>query len=235
MVKAKQVLKQGFRMDFNCGNTSIWYSGWTSLGPLCNLLPFVHISDTQRCVKDLWNAGGWDFSLLYTLILEAIQTHICSIPIPPSAPVETDSWSWWPNSDHKYKAKSGYLWLQEHLRLFDHPEFYMGDIMSWLRRNFRGLNGSIFLSVVWWIWRWRNNSVFNSDNWNANFVIQQILLMSMEFDVSGLPDDNESQAPKHFWWSAPPDGTFKLNVDRSFQGQTHMMFAGGIIRNSKGH
>lgn len=45
ILKAIDTLRNGFQMRLNLGNTSFWYSDWTGLGPLCNWVDFVHISD----------------------------------------------------------------------------------------------------------------------------------------------------------------------------------------------
>ncbi|KAJ1384246.1 putative ribonuclease H protein, partial [Sesbania bispinosa] len=93
-------------MDLRGGGTSIWYMDSTGLGPLCHLLSFVHISDTQLSVKDLWIGGHWDFFVLYTLILEDIPTHIRSIPIPSISVDELDTWTWKESYDCNYTTKS---------------------------------------------------------------------------------------------------------------------------------
>ncbi|KAJ1407482.1 Reverse transcriptase zinc-binding domain [Sesbania bispinosa] len=113
IIKVKNKLKQGFMMDFHRGDISIWYKDWMGMRPLCNLLPFVHIADTQRIIKELWHDGGWDFSKLYKVLPEVIQSYICTIPIPPTASDDLDTWSWWVSADRKYSSRSGYLWLQE--------------------------------------------------------------------------------------------------------------------------
>ncbi|KAJ1387847.1 Endonuclease/exonuclease/phosphatase superfamily [Sesbania bispinosa] len=69
IIKAKDSLHQGVKMNFGRGDTAVWDEDWTGLGPLCNQVPFVHISDTLKCVKDLWPNGCWDFSVAIVLIL----------------------------------------------------------------------------------------------------------------------------------------------------------------------
>ncbi|KAJ1437578.1 Ribonuclease H domain [Sesbania bispinosa] len=111
ILKAKEFLHDGFRMEFQNDDTSIWYQDWTGLGPLCNILPFVHISNTQSVVKQLWNNGQWDFSSLYTPVPKAILHYIRTIPIPTSILEGSDNWCWVSSSSRSYCAKAGSEWL----------------------------------------------------------------------------------------------------------------------------
>ena len=43
IVRALSVLKPGFEHKLGCGNASLWYDHWTSLGPICHHVPYVDI------------------------------------------------------------------------------------------------------------------------------------------------------------------------------------------------
>ncbi|KAJ1397247.1 putative ribonuclease H protein, partial [Sesbania bispinosa] len=49
-----------------------WGTDWTGLGKFCHKIPYVHISETNLHVKDLWNNGGWALSSLATPLTEHI-------------------------------------------------------------------------------------------------------------------------------------------------------------------
>lgn len=46
-------------MRINSGNTSFWYSDWTGQGRLCESVDFVHISDTDLSLNQVWQADRW--------------------------------------------------------------------------------------------------------------------------------------------------------------------------------
>ena len=47
ITKAWDNLMEGFVWELGNGSSSFWYDSWSPLGKLCDLVPFVHISDTQ--------------------------------------------------------------------------------------------------------------------------------------------------------------------------------------------
>ncbi|KAJ1402411.1 Ribonuclease H-like superfamily [Sesbania bispinosa] len=53
--------------------------------------------------------------------------------------------------------------------------------------------------------------------------------MNVEFDAAGFADKVTSPSP--LWWSAPPEGTIKLNVDGSFLGSSRIMATRGLLAN----
>jgi hypothetical protein len=64
-------------MRIGIGETSFWYEDWTKLGPLCKLVYFVNISDTNLKLHDVCKDGSWDLQTLTTMIppdvVQAIQ------------------------------------------------------------------------------------------------------------------------------------------------------------------
>ncbi|KAJ1377886.1 Reverse transcriptase-like [Sesbania bispinosa] len=102
----------------------------------------------------------------------------------------------------------------------------------WLQRLCRGPNSSLFLAGLWWSWCWMNNFIFNEEKWDVDFVVRNILCLSEEIEdmrrVGDLTD------PKNMWWSSPPPGFLKLNVDGSYCGHNRAMYTGGVLRDSSG-
>ncbi|XP_019415559.1 PREDICTED: uncharacterized protein LOC109327034 [Lupinus angustifolius] len=84
IVKATNMLRSGFRLHLGDGDLSLWYDNWSGLGLLCSMVVYVHISDTQLTVKDLWKDSTWDFNLLYTLIHVHVKEAIVQLIIPSS-------------------------------------------------------------------------------------------------------------------------------------------------------
>ena len=46
--------------------------------------------------------------------------------------------------------------------------------MDWLKSQLRGDQGTLFIVVVWWCWRWRNEMVLGSTKWTFNEVLHRI-------------------------------------------------------------
>ena len=53
LVRAYQLLGIGFAMSLGNGQISFWFDKWLLNGPLYNLVPFVHISDSDLQVWDI--------------------------------------------------------------------------------------------------------------------------------------------------------------------------------------
>lgn len=66
IIKAAEVLKQGFITRIGRGDVSIWYDKWLDRGCIAELIPFVNIQDTQLKVKDIFYEGMWHFNTLAT-------------------------------------------------------------------------------------------------------------------------------------------------------------------------
>ncbi|KAJ1430383.1 Ribonuclease H-like superfamily [Sesbania bispinosa] len=80
--KAKDILKDGFSLRIGSGNSFLWYSVWSELGKICDLVDYVHISDSTLQVRDIWSNGLWSFNNLATPIPNNIKDVIQGIPIP---------------------------------------------------------------------------------------------------------------------------------------------------------
>jgi len=50
----------GYSFRISSGDSSIWNIDWSQLGPLCQLVSFVNISDLVMCLKDMCEDGKWN-------------------------------------------------------------------------------------------------------------------------------------------------------------------------------
>lgn len=57
IVRAKTAVANGYGVSLGDGSSSLWYSDWLGTGPLASRVPFVHITDTELRVADLWQGG----------------------------------------------------------------------------------------------------------------------------------------------------------------------------------
>ncbi|MCI29947.1 RNA-directed DNA polymerase (Reverse transcriptase) [Trifolium medium] len=66
IIRAKDILKDGYSWRAGSGSSSFWYTPWTTLGRLGSLVPFVDIHDLQLSVKDVLSTGNPHTQSLYT-------------------------------------------------------------------------------------------------------------------------------------------------------------------------
>ena len=66
IVKAAKALMDGFGWNIGDSQKSFWYDTWLPFGPLCNKLPFVHITDFDLKLSEVWRDGAWDLASLHT-------------------------------------------------------------------------------------------------------------------------------------------------------------------------
>ena len=118
IVKVGKLLKDGFHLKLGCGEASFWYESWLHDGPLCKDVPYVHISDSDLKVKDIWDMGTWRLERIYTPlnpnVLQRIQDS--RIWLHPSS---EDCWAWMYESSGSYTISSGYWWIYR--RMFEVP------------------------------------------------------------------------------------------------------------------
>lgn len=58
IVHAFHFLREGFKMRLGNEDCSFWFDDWTSEGCFCQKVPYVHISDSDMWVRDVWRDGG---------------------------------------------------------------------------------------------------------------------------------------------------------------------------------
>ena len=114
LVKAWNLLKPGYTIRIGRGDSLFWFGSWHPQGPLCNLVPYVHISDTQLKVRDVWRDGEWRLEVLMTVVTEEVKTRLENFFVWLHNDVE-DLLVWKCSQVGKYIVASGYAWLQHNL------------------------------------------------------------------------------------------------------------------------
>ena len=107
------LLQDGFRLRIGDDSSSFWYDFWTQSGPLCHLVDYVHISDTQLRIKDCWLEGKWCFDSLFSIVNEPVKKLIEEIPAPLVSS-HLDAFIWLFSPTGIYTASSGYRQLSRH-------------------------------------------------------------------------------------------------------------------------
>jgi len=125
----------GYSFRVGSGDSLIWNIDWTQLGLLCQLVPFVNISDSVMCLKDVWDDGRWDLQGRATMIPTDIVHYIHELPAPNNLDVRLQDAS---TSRH---AKKG--------------EYTCSSVYYWLLQQNRDWNGNCNMN---WLWRLKSTS-----------------------------------------------------------------------------
>lgn len=107
IIKAENILLDGYSLRIGAGNVSFWYEPWSRLGSLCNLVDYVVVHDTDVKVSDILVDNDINFFQLMTQIPITIKEEIQNIhfSLNPKIP---DVYIWKDNIRGDYTAKAGY-------------------------------------------------------------------------------------------------------------------------------
>ena len=83
ILKTIDRLRDGFKFRIGTGDISIWYNHWIGNSKLCHELDYVHISDSDLRVHDLWDDGKWNLQRLATILPQHL-TRSLTLPSPHS-------------------------------------------------------------------------------------------------------------------------------------------------------
>ncbi|BFG33690.1 hypothetical protein CerSpe_199640 [Prunus speciosa] len=122
-------------------------------------------------------------------------------------------------------------------------QFFQTELKPWLAANLLskdrwrgGLPWSlVFIYTCWYIWKWRNNYVFNDEEELPFKPLNCILTNANDWFANAYgPNSKSIRVPVSLVWDPPGFGYFKLNIDGSRNSDTGAIGAGGVIRNSDG-
>ncbi|KAL2964533.1 hypothetical protein AAZX31_16G009700 [Glycine max] len=82
------------------------------------------------------------------------------------------------------------------MRFYHRSTFLVQDILTWIKSQDSGAWGTCIASM-WWIWKWRNNRIFNDDKWNLQHVLREWITGFFYFDGSGDSTEAEILALIH--------------------------------------
>ncbi|KAJ1381244.1 putative ribonuclease H protein [Sesbania bispinosa] len=228
--KAKDMLKDGLSLRIGSGNSSLWYSIWSELGKICDLVDYVHISNSTLQVKDIWINGAWSFNNLATSIPNNIKEVIQRIPIPKICQIE-DTWCWNKSTDGCYSVKAE-VWSR--LGWIAHSDFISSSFMDWFLMFATGSDGVKFMIIYWWLWRWRNSFIFDPVPWPIDQVLRNIHFWFEECALQIPASPINMAVPRLVRWQPPGAGLVKVNVDGNCFISSGLCGAGGLLRGSDG-
>ncbi|GAU25827.1 hypothetical protein TSUD_30910 [Trifolium subterraneum] len=110
IIRAKDILKEGFSWRADSGSSSFWFTPWTALGRLGSLVPYVDIHDLQLSVKDVLSIGNPHTQSLYTQLPPLASDIVNNANFKFNDSIE-DAFIWTNNKNDTYTTKSGYNWL----------------------------------------------------------------------------------------------------------------------------
>jgi hypothetical protein len=110
IIRAKNILKEGYTCRISLGSSSFWFSNWNPLGHIGNYVPIIDIHDLHLTVRDVLSATGNRTQHLDTNLPLAIENHINNIHTQFNDNIE-DALIWSHNKNGTYSAKSGFNWL----------------------------------------------------------------------------------------------------------------------------
>ncbi|XP_057720278.1 uncharacterized protein LOC130934758 [Arachis stenosperma] len=126
--KAFGALKDAFSWCVGSLDQSFWFDNWSIEGPIAQDVPFVHISDSDLTIRDVWKDGQWNLHDIFSIIPEDVKQRLNDYN-PDLNAGESSGWSWGVASSRHYSARSGYSWLAK--RKFDWNEH---DNWLWIWR-----------------------------------------------------------------------------------------------------
>ncbi|XP_015970506.1 uncharacterized protein LOC107493982 [Arachis duranensis] len=117
--KAFGALKDAFSWCVGSLDQSFWFDNWSIEGPIAQDVPFVHISDSDLTIRDVWKDGQWNLHDILSIIPEDVKQRLNAYN-PDLNAGESSGWSWGVASSRLYSARSGHSWLAK--RTFDWNE-----------------------------------------------------------------------------------------------------------------
>lgn len=93
ILKAKDILGDGYTLRLGAGNVSFWYEDWSKLGPLCNLVDYVAIHDTDMMVNNVFKENEVNLRQFTTLVLSFVKEEVKKIQIILNSRVH-DAYIW---------------------------------------------------------------------------------------------------------------------------------------------
>ncbi|MED6205429.1 hypothetical protein PIB30_118394 [Stylosanthes scabra] len=109
---------------------------------------------------------------------------------------------------------------------------HSADIKTWISSGVH-LDELVFCATLWWIWRDRNNSIFNPDEkWSPLKVKALSLSLAKELNLFNHMQPATVPMSLLVDWSPPNGSIVKINCDASVHKEGHVAGFGCVIRNS---
>ncbi|GAU37815.1 hypothetical protein TSUD_276320 [Trifolium subterraneum] len=241
----------------NGQQVNFWLDKWMTNGHSLMNHSTQQIVDTTLTVKyTLTDTGEWDINFLTANLPLTTLNQLASIPAPKDTD-GVDSLGWSGTNTRHFTVQSAY-----NLQPGDYPSIYgkWKRLWSWklphriqtfmwiaahkrLLTNYRRRTGfliiwkTVFMVACWYLWTWRNKSIFEDDFRRPNNPTHVNLKMAMEIDrceqthLNGWPQQKDTV---FISWKQPREGWIKLNCDGAHKSSINLSGYGGLLRDNNG-
>ncbi|KAL4329123.1 hypothetical protein AHAS_Ahas13G0268600 [Arachis hypogaea] len=122
-------------------------------------------------------------------------------------------------------------------------DFFRAPFNAWIRWNLamdlgttkQGNWNTQFLVTCWWLWKWRNQEIFNPPFQRPMqplpFILKQVKQIQEAFKKEG---QRQNKIETNICWECPPEDWMKVNTDGVAKENPGMAGCGGLIRNYQG-
>ncbi|XP_015950970.1 uncharacterized protein LOC107475809 [Arachis duranensis] len=107
--KAFGALKDAFSWCVGSLDQFFWSDNLSIEGPIAQDAPFVHISNSDLTIKDVWKDGQWNLHDVFSNIPKDVKQRLNAYNLNLNVG-ESLGWSWGVASSRLYLARSGYSW-----------------------------------------------------------------------------------------------------------------------------
>lgn len=98
----------GFRYSIGRGDSNMWSVPWLEGGSLGGRVPYIHITNTAKRIRDIFSNGRWRTESLYTPLSPQILEEFNRFAPLIAHPQVSDGWVWEDGGKPLYSVKSGY-------------------------------------------------------------------------------------------------------------------------------
>ncbi|XP_057747767.1 uncharacterized protein LOC130966964 [Arachis stenosperma] len=227
--KAFGALKDAFSWCVGSLDQSFWFDNWNIEGPIAQDVPFVHISDSDLTIRDVWkDVQVLDLASLHNAIPTA------EFRLGRGLALSSTCHRCQNGSEsilHCLRECPGAKEVWNLLGLYSDNS----NLHDWLYRGVKSGDIFLFFSTIWWIWRSRNQDLFSiDDSWSVSKVVSLIRSSVREFHTIFAMHQSLSPPSLCLHWVPPPVHSVKLNCDTSWFAPFGYAGFGCIICNPDG-
>ncbi|GAU35182.1 hypothetical protein TSUD_319920 [Trifolium subterraneum] len=213
--------------------------------------------------EDLWckvfeinsnDEGNWNLNFLNDNLPPDIVNQLVALPVPRDTD-GPDFIGWKGTNTRHFTVQSAYDLQQENVHRIDGdwtmvwnwkgPHKIQTFMWDWFFKNLSNNEygaqkegrKSIFMVTCWYMWQWRNKSIFDEDFRRPSNPIHAILKMVRDIDSckhNQLIGRQRKNDTIFVGWKQPPEGWIKLNCDGAYKESLDLAGCGGLLRDSNG-
>jgi len=189
IIRAKEILKNGYSWRAGSGSSSFWFSLWSDFGILGSQIPIIDIHVLHLTVKDVLTISGNRAQSLYTTLPQVVSDFVNNAAIMFNDAIE-DAFVWPLNKSGVYTTKSGYKWLL----------------------SLPGPNNNTNMNSWSWIWRLKIPENFKFFIWLAYHNSVPTLSLLNHHNIAPLPTCSRCGLHNETFFHCIRDCKFSRNI-----------------------